>query len=332
MSSPCPNCGASKTEPVRHGFIYKLAWVFGYRLRQCSRCRKRRFIRRQDDKSPDSLKLGEEAATAAHFTEEREAAKTAEENLGPVGTKPVPAADSSDRGLRCCPECGSTKYHRTKRTTLEHLLLRPRMARCEMCRARFPYPRHRHESSGPAKLGEAVAPVPRFAEEKRAPKMTEQSFQPKVTQAVTGVNSSNRGLPCCPTCGSTKYHRTKRTTLEHLLLRPKMARCEKCRARFPYPTESYESSGLAKLGEAVAPVPRSAEEKRAPEMVEEGSQTKVAKQVTATDSSKRELRGCPVCGSASYRRTGRTILERILLRPKMARCRNCRTRFPYPKG
>jgi uncharacterized protein with PIN domain len=43
------------------------------------------------------------------------------------------------------------------------------------------------------------------------------------------------------------------------------------------------------------------------------------------------LRRCPACGSPVYRRSRRTILERILLRSRMARCKKCHKRFPYPE-
>jgi len=259
----------------------------------------------------------------------RGALRTAEENLEPKVTEQVAAADSSERGLRRCPVCGSTKYHRTRRTTLERILSRPWMARCEECGLRFPYPGHPGRSSGSLKLREAVATVPRSAEEKRTPRMAEESTQPKVTKQVTGADSSNRR---CPTCGSTKYHRTRRTTLERLLLRPRMARCEKCRLRFPYPGRSENYPDLLKVGEPAATVPHPAEERRAPKMAEESSQPKVTQQVIIVDYSNHGLDRCPACGSTAYRRSRRTLLERILLRPRMARCRNCRKRFPYPTG
>ena len=120
--------------------MYKLVWAFGYRLHECARCRRPRFIPRHDGKSPDSSQLGKEPVGAPPFAEERGALRTAEENPEPKVTKQVTAADSSERGLRRCPACGSTEYHRTKRTTLERILLRPRMARCEKCGLRFPIP------------------------------------------------------------------------------------------------------------------------------------------------------------------------------------------------
>jgi len=331
MTLPCPRCGDAKTDPVRHGLVYKLVWVLGYRLQECARCHRPRFIPRHDGKSPYSSQLGKEPVSAPPFAEERGALRKAEENLVPKVTKQVTAADSSERGLRCCPVCGSTKYHRTHRTTLERILSRPRMARCEKCGVRFPYPGHRDRTSGSIKLREPVATVPLSAEEKRAPRMAEENTQPKVTKQVTGADSSNHGLHRCPTCGSTEYHRTKRTTLEHLLLRPRLARCEKCGLRFPYPGCREKYPDPLKVGEPAASVPRPAEERRAPEMAEESSQSKVTQQVTIVDHSNRGLGRCPVCGSTEYRRSRRTTLERILLRPKMARCRNCRKRFPFPE-
>jgi hypothetical protein len=330
MTSPCPKCGETKTDPVRHGLMYKLVWAFGYRLHECARCRALRFIPRHDGKSPHSSQLGKGPASAPPFAEKRGALRTAEESPEPKVIKQVTAADSSGRGLRRCPVCGSTAYHRIHRTTLERILSRPKVARCERCGMRFPYPGHRDRSSGSAKLGEAVATAPRSADEKKVPRMAEESTQPKVTKQVTGVDSSNHGLRRCPTCGSTKYHRTRRTTLEHLWLRPQMARCEKCGMRFPYPGHREKYPDPLKVREPAATVPRPAEEKRAPEMAEESSQPKLNQQVIVVDFSNHGLRLCPDCGSSKYHRTRRTILERVLLRPAMARCERCGARFPYP--
>jgi uncharacterized protein with PIN domain len=310
--------------------MYKLVWAFGYRLHECARCRAPRFIPRHDGKSPYSSQLGKGPVSAPPFAEERGALRTAEESPEPKVTKQVTAADSSGRGLRRCPVCGSTEYHRIHRTTLERILSRPKVARCEKCGLRFPYPGHRDRSSGSVKLGEAVATAPRSAEEKKAPRMAEQNTQPKVTKQVTGADSSNRGLRRCPTCGSTKYHRTRRSTLEHLLLRPQMARCEKCGMRFPYPGHHEKYPDPLKVGEPAATAPRPTEERRAPEMAEESSQPKLTQQVVVVDYSNHGLRLCPNCGSSKYHRSRRTTLERVLLRPAMARCERCGARFPYP--
>jgi transcription elongation factor Elf1 len=331
MTSPCPRCGHTKTDPVGHGLMYKLVWAFGYRLHECAQCGAPRFLPRHDGESPDSSRLGKEPVRAPPFAEERGALRTAEESPEPKVTTQVTAADSSDRGLRRCPVCGSTEYHRTKRTTLERILSRSKVAHCEKCGLRFPYPGHPHRSSGSVELGEAVATVPRSAEEKRASKMAEEITQPKVTKQVTGADSSNRGLRRCPTCGSAEYHRTKRTTLEHLLLRPRMARCEKCGLRFPYAGHREKYPDPLKVVEPAATVLRPAEERRAPEMAEESSQPKVTQPVIVVDYSNHGLRRCPDCGSSKYHRSERTTLDRVLLRPALAHCEKCGARFPYPR-
>jgi predicted nucleic acid-binding Zn-ribbon protein len=235
------------------------------------------------------------------------------------------------------------------------------MANCESCGLRFPYPGHPEKSPDAVKSEEEAATVPRTAVEKKPSGMAEESTQPKVTKQVTAADSSDRGLLGCPACGSTQYHRTKRTKLERLRSRQAVARCDKCGMRFRHPRrrEKYpdalklgeagatvshvEEEGRAsrtaeessphalKLGEAVATVSHVEEEGRASRTAEESSPPKVEKQGTAADSSDRGLSRCPICGSTAYRRSRRTTLEHLLLRPKMARCRICRKRFPYPK-
>jgi len=252
-----------------------------------------------------------------------------EENLGPKVTKPVTGADASNAELPRCPTCGSTRYHRTHRTRLEHFLSRPAMARCEKCGLRFPYPGHRDGSSGPAELEEAAAPVIQPSKERRSPEIAEESSKPKVTEPDMEADSSNGELPRCPTCGGTRYHRTRRTALERFLSRPAMARCETCGLRFPYPGRPEGSSGSVELEEA--PVLQPSEERRSPEMAEESSRAEVTKPVTDADASNGELPRCPTCGGTRYYRTHRTRLERFLSRPPMARCEKCEARFPYPR-
>jgi hypothetical protein len=328
MITPCPRCGETKTDSLWHGAIYKLVWAFGYRLHRCSRCRKLRFIPRHRGKSPRSSQLGSEAANAPGFAEERGALGTAEARPE-LKKDQVTAADSTDRDLHRCPGCGSAEYHRTRRTTIERMLRRPPMARCESCGWRFAYPGPRGEYPRTLKL-EAALTLSRPAGERGAPGMGEESPGPKVTQQVTVVDHPNHGSRCCSACGSMKYHRTRRTTLERLLRRPPMARCESCGLRFPYPRRSEEYPGTSKLG-AAATASHVGEEGRPSRTVEESSPPKVDKQGTAADSSSRGLSRCPFCGSTTYRRSRRTTLEHLLLRPKMARCRRCRKRFPYPK-
>lgn len=40
---------------------------------------------------------------------------------------------------------------------------------------------------------------------------------------------------------------------------------------------------------------------------------------------------CPRCGSLDFRRSRRRWYDRVLRRPKMVRCRNCRRRFSGPQ-
>ena len=44
-----------------------------------------------------------------------------------------------------------------------------------------------------------------------------------------------------------------------------------------------------------------------------------------------EYRLCPKCRGSVYRRSRRRWYERLMKRPKMARCMKCDYRFPYPR-
>jgi transcription elongation factor Elf1/ribosomal protein L37AE/L43A len=256
----------------------------------------------------------------------------AQENNQRKVTIQVTGADSSNHGLHRCPTCGSAEYHRTKRTTLEHILLRPKMARCEGCGSRFLYPGRREKYPDALEVVEPVETVSRPTEERSAPEMVEESSQLEATPQVKVADYSDHGLRRCPYCGSSKYHRTKRTILDRILLRPAMAHCEKCETRFPYPRHHDKSPDSAKSGGEAGTVSHVGEQGRASHAAEESSQPNLDKQGTTADSSKGGSFRCPFCGAATYRRSRRSTLERILFRPKMARCRNCRKRFPYPKS
>jgi hypothetical protein len=233
MTSPCPRCGTTRIDPVPHGPMYRLVWAVGYRLCRCSRCRLPRFVRKHQHESPNSLQSSEKAAAGPHFDEERMSSRIAGEAFAPKVTKQVASADSSNRGSGCCPVCGGSQYHRSRRTTLERILLRPRMARCENCGSRFPYTMPVKKSPDSFHRGEEAAAGRHYAEETR--EIAEETFAPKVSKQVASADSSNRGWGHCPACGSTEYRRSRRATLERILLRPRMARCRKCRKRFPYP-------------------------------------------------------------------------------------------------
>jgi uncharacterized Zn finger protein len=328
MTTPCPRCGETKTDPVWHGLMYKLVHAFGYRLHQCARCHAPRFIPRHHEKSHDSSKLGNGPANAPVFPAGGGNSRKVEASLEPKKDR-VTAADSSDDELHRCPACGSSEYHRTKRTKLERLRFRPPIARCEGCGMRFPYPGHRVKYPEALKLAGATASG--SAEETKAPNMAAENTPPKVTKEGTAADRSDGASPRCPACGSKEYHRTKRTRLEHFRLRPPMARCEKCGMRFPHPGRREKYPEPLKFVGPAATVSGSAEEKKAPGMAEETSGPKVTQPVTVVDYTEHGLRCCPVCGSSKYHRSRRTILDRALLRSKMAHCEKCGSRFPYPR-
>jgi predicted RNA-binding Zn-ribbon protein involved in translation (DUF1610 family) len=162
-----------------------------------------------------------QGAAVSRFAKEERVSTMAKDSTQPEFAKQVNAAAPSDGDLHSCPACGSTKNHRTRRTTMERMLGRPPMARCESCGMRFLYFGHHDESPDSVKSREAAASATHVGEEGRGSRTT--------------TDPSDQELSCCPFCGSTAYQRSRRTTLEHLLLRPKMARCRSCWKRFPYP-------------------------------------------------------------------------------------------------
>jgi hypothetical protein len=300
-------------------------------MARCENCGSRFVYPGPRGKSPASLESGDEAVTISHPGEEGRALKTAEENPEPGVTQQATAAVSRAGRSGCCPACGSTFYRHCRRTRVDRILLRARMAQCGVCGSRFPYPEHRrHKSSDSLKLSEERATALPLAEENDLSKMAEENPEPKIAEQITASDSSDRRIRRCPACGSTEYHRIHRSALERLQLRPRMAYCEKCGSRFPYPRHHNRPSGSLKLGEEAATGGDIAAEKTALGMAEGSSAPNEGKQDTVLWS--RGIRRCPACGSTDYRRSRRTTLERVLLRPKMARCRKCRTRFPYPKS
>jgi DNA-directed RNA polymerase subunit RPC12/RpoP len=161
MASPCPRCGATKTESVRHGLIYDTLWKFGYHLRCCSSCKRWRLFKQRDptQRHPDDMTLEElrerydrklkEAARKASLASEKPGGKMAsdssEESRGSGGQPSKSSVRAKGAGddfveYRLCPKCGSTHYHRSRRRWYERLIRRRRMARCMKCNHRFPYP------------------------------------------------------------------------------------------------------------------------------------------------------------------------------------------------
>jgi len=131
LATPCPKCGATKTESAHHGVLYRVARLFGYRLRVCSRCRRKRFLRR------DSFRAGESP-------EGRTQPAVAGSPAGDVSAGQPPGDGESGPGSAdrrgACPRCGKYDFRRSHRRFWERLIGRGRMVRCRNCRYRFPKP------------------------------------------------------------------------------------------------------------------------------------------------------------------------------------------------
>ncbi len=306
MIPPCPKCGATKTDPVPHDFKYNLARAFGYRLQKCSKCRAARYLPRHTRKPDGSSQAGKQVTSAPRLGGDPAGLVRAEAGSMVEGRQEA-AADHPSSHVFHCPACGSKGYHRTERTTGERILGRAPMARCEVCGLRFPHPGH----PSLTKLAEAPAAGSQPAEEKQVPKMTKENTQGEVPQAAAQARSSSDDVPKCPACGSAKYHRTERTALEKALQRPPMARCERCGKRFPYVTHPDELSASI--------------------TADKKAQPNAGEQADGAGSPNQEPGRCPFCGSNNYRRSRRSTAERLLFRPKMARCSHCRKRFPFPE-
>jgi hypothetical protein len=161
MASPCPRCGATKTESVKHGLIYEAFWRMGYHLRRCSFCNRKRLFKRAhperphpDDMTAQELqelfdrKIAESLGKPYVSLEThggRMDSNSSEETNGvgvQTGGRSVGVAEASEEVVdyHLCPKCGSTIYRRSRRRWWERLIRRPRMARCLKCDHRFPYP------------------------------------------------------------------------------------------------------------------------------------------------------------------------------------------------
>ncbi len=159
MASPCPRCGAIKTESVRHGIFYHLLWNLGYHLRRCSGCNRPRILRRPKSRArfedEPALNSGTDSSPASSAkpsvsgramesdpdspeSESAEAGASDKEEQG--ATQVAVDWEESPNEYGCCPKCGSIQYRRSRRSAFEKMIGRPRMARCLKCFHRFPYP------------------------------------------------------------------------------------------------------------------------------------------------------------------------------------------------
>ncbi|PYV35194.1 MAG: hypothetical protein DMG22_03175 [Acidobacteria bacterium] len=111
--------------------VYRVARLFGYRLRVCSRCRRKRFLPRDSVHTVESPEGVTQATAASSPARELSASEpTLQEESGP--------ASAGRRGA--CPRCGKHDFRRSHRRFWERLIGRGRMVRCRTCRYRFPNP------------------------------------------------------------------------------------------------------------------------------------------------------------------------------------------------
>jgi len=146
MPAPCQKCGATKTESVseRSPLVNNLARVFGYELRQCSRCRRLRLLKRraghrQHHRPPNDTQVAGPGSGANERAAQEVSGPAARGSAGPA-TEHRSVDSAEPEGLARCPRCGGNQYRRSHRRKLERLLHRPPMARCKACRFRFPLP------------------------------------------------------------------------------------------------------------------------------------------------------------------------------------------------
>lgn len=117
MPSPCRKCGATKTEPVRRGIMRHSTRLFGYRLRECSRCRRWRIL-------PERIFRRDGLYSGA----------AGENETANFGFDPD--------GFDGCPRCGKKEFDRVPRNWMERVWRWAPMARCRKCGKRFTYPQH----------------------------------------------------------------------------------------------------------------------------------------------------------------------------------------------
>lgn len=157
----------------------------------------------------------------------------------------------------------------------------------------------------------------------------------------------------CPRCGATKTKSVRHGLIYNMLWRMgyhlrRCSFCEKWRLfkrvhrSGPHPDdmthEQLQEHYDGKIAEASRRAPAKPETP-GPEIAPESAEASVGGETLGTATSVRvaeaqdevdDYHYCPECGSTSYRRSRRRFFERLLKRPRMARCLRCNHRFPYP--
>jgi len=156
----------------------------------------------------------------------------------------------------------------------------------------------------------------------------------------------------CPRCGTEKTESVKHGFIYYRLwnMGYHLRRCSFCnRKRIfkrhdlnqPHPddltseqlTDHFnrkiaQSKGLPYTGS------KGKKEDMAPESTHESHEHGRHSNVIVVDDPEeiQDYRLCPKCGSTVYHRSRRRWYEKMMNRPKMARCLKCDNRFPYPRG
>jgi hypothetical protein len=157
----------------------------------------------------------------------------------------------------------------------------------------------------------------------------------------------------CPRCGATKTRSVRHGLMYNTLwtMGYHLRRCSFCGRRRLFKRAHREGSHPHDMtheqlqehyNRKIAEVSRrgpTEPETLAPQMARGFAQTSIGRRTpeTATSVSVVEAHSevedygcCPECGSTIYRRSRRRFFERLLKRPKMARCLRCDHRFPHP--
>ncbi len=161
MATPCPRCGATKTESVRHGLIYETLWKMGLHLRRCSFCNRRRLFKRVDRNRPHPDDMTQEQlqeyynrkiaeaggvvskpyqAPSPHTISGPPEVESPQEDSATDASVGVAVTTEESEPRYSCPKCGGGLIRRSRRKFYERWFRRPRMARCMRCDHRFPYP------------------------------------------------------------------------------------------------------------------------------------------------------------------------------------------------
>lgn len=163
--------------------------------------------------------------------------------------------------------------------------------------------------------------------------LTETALRTNQRFAILSAAMATR----CRKCGGTRWMPAARGLLQQLAKASGYHLLECCacrryrlsprRAKKTPASDLEASRGQSPISESAAVAPPE------PPSAIDVSEERELKATTPSKSAKAGALSnrCPNCGSKNYRRSQRTKMERLLKKPAMARCRECRARFPLPR-